>query len=267
MLLCTSMTSRGSKLIFALILAGAGQAFGFSAVFTNEAEHATITVADYPGQRDLLVVAWHDVPGVTPASGAMIYALDRSPSETRYFAIGGGGRFALVERMRWRRSRGTSGGGFDVVVDDPKHPLAVVADSHQTVDVAALLAQYGAFENVAPAGEARAVIDAAIAARAAQTNRACGSQLAPKLQWKTFATAASERLAKQTISILEAIEGACGDKDYAAAVRAVRELRVDYQADGGALRLERTGAALAVRLSDTSFNPRETARIWLTDHL
>jgi hypothetical protein len=75
------------------------------------------------------------------------------------------------------------------------------------------------------------------------------------------------RLAKQAVSILQAIEAVCGDKDYAAAVRGVRELRVDYQADAGALRLERTGATLTVRLSDTSFNPRETAQRWLTDHL
>jgi hypothetical protein len=238
----------------------------FAVVLTNEIEQAKITMADYPGQRDVVVVAWQGMPGVTPPSGAMIYRRDRSTGDTRYFAIGGGGRFSIIDRGRGRLIRGTATAVFDVVSDDPDHPLAFVADTSQSVDVPALLARYDAFENIAASAETRAAIDAAIAAKAAQANRACGSQLAPRLQWKTFA-APSARLAKQAVSILEAIEAICADKDYAAAIRGVRELRVDYQADAGALRLERSGAALAVRLSDTSFNPRETARIWLTDHL
>jgi hypothetical protein len=257
------MRSHGSTLVCALILAGSARvASGFAVVLLNEAEHARITVADYPGQRDVVVVSWQDVPGVTPASGAMVYRADGN-RPTRYFAIGGGGRFALIEhgRGRWSRS------AFDVVSDDPDRPLAMVGDTNQRVDVPALLAQYGAFENIAAADEPRPVIEAAIAAKAAQANQACKSQIAAKLQWQTFASPASVRLAKQAVSILQAIEAVCGDKDYAAAVRGVRELRVDYQADAGALRLERTGATLAVRLSDTSFNPRETAQRWLTDHL
>lgn len=256
-----------SKLIVALTLMGSAHAFGFAVVLTNDIEQTKITVADVPGQRDVLVVAWQNVPGVTPASGAMMYSPERSTSQTRYFAIGGGGRFALIDRGRARLIRGTATPVYEVVGGDRKQPLAVVADGSQTVDVPALLAQYAVFENIAAPGETRAAIEAAVAAKAAQANRACGSQLAPKLAWKAFATPASERLAKQAVSILEAIEAVCADKDYAAAVRAVRELRVDYQADGGALRLERAGAALAVRLSDTSFNPRETARRWLTDEL
>ena len=259
------MRSRGFTLVCALIVAGSARvASGFAVVLTNDAEHARITVADYPGQRDVVVVAWQDVPGVTPASGAMVYRADGS-RPTRYLAIGGGGRFALIEHGRGRWGRGTP--VFDVVSDDPDRPLAMVTDTSQRVDVPALLAQYGAFENIAPADEPRTVIEAAIAAKAAQANQACKSQITAKLQWQTFASPASMRLAKQAVSILQAIEAVCGDKDYAAAVRGVRELRVDYQADAGALRLERTGAALAVRLSDASFNPRETAQRWLTDHL
>jgi len=260
------MIPRISTLLCALAVAGSAHASGFAVVLTNDVEHTRITVADYPGHPDVLLVAWQDVPGVTPASGVMIYSADRSNSETRYFAIGGGGYFALVGGERGRRSR-MAHLAFEVVSDDPKHPLVVIADTKQTVDVAALLAQYAAFENIAAPDEAGAAIDAAVAARAAQANKACGSQIAAKLQWKTFTTPASVRAAKQARSILEAIEEACHDKDYAAAMRGVRELRVDYQADAGALRLERTGSVLAVRLSETSFNPRETARVWLTSHL
>jgi hypothetical protein len=261
------MIPRVPKLAFALVLAGwAHVAFGFAVVLTNDVEHAKIAIADYPGQHDVLVVTWQGVPGVTPASGAMIYRADGS-GDGRYFAIGGGGRFALVERGGGRRSHGSSRRAFEVITDDPRRPLLVTGDASQAVDVPALLAQYDAFENIAALGEAGTVIEAAVAAKAAQTNKACGSKIAAKLQWKTFATPASARLAKQAVSIFEALEAACADKDYAASIRAVRELRVDYQADGGALRLERTGAALAVRFSDTSFNPRETARLWLTEHL
>jgi hypothetical protein len=258
-----------SALAFAVALVPARSARaapGFAVALTNDVEHAKLTVAELPGQPDVLVVAWQDLPGVTPASGAMIYKAERGNSEVRYFAVGGSGHFALVERWRVRRGHGPHV-GFDVISDDPRRPLAVTGDTRKPVDVPALLAQYAAFENVAPPGEARAVTEAAIAAKAALANRSCGGQIAPKVQWKAFATLESARLAKQTVSILEAIEAACADKDYAAAMRTVRELRVDYQADGGALRLERTGAALAVRLSDTSYNPRETARAWLTDHL
>ena len=49
-------------LVCALILAGSARvAFGFAVVLIHEAEHARITVADYPGQRDVVVVAWQDV--------------------------------------------------------------------------------------------------------------------------------------------------------------------------------------------------------------
>jgi len=262
------MLPRVSKLTLALILAGsAPAAFGFAVVLTNDLEHTKITIAEYPGHREAFLVAWRDVPGVTPASGAMVYYADRATDETRYFAIGGGGRFAILDRGRGRLIRGTATPVFQVVSDDPKRPIMVVADTTQTIDVPAVLAQYAAFEHIAAAGETRAAIEAAIAAKAAQTNRACGSQLAARPQWKTFATPTSVPLAKQTVAILEAIEASCADKDYAAAVRGVRELRIDYQADAGALRLEQTGAVLSVRLSDTSFNPRETARLWLKDHL
>ena len=262
------MMARVSFVICALALVRPAHAApGFAVALTSDVEHAKVTVAELPGQPDVLVVAWQDVPGVTPASGAMIYKAERGGSEARYFAVGGGGHFALVEGG-WRARRGHARYvAFDVISDDPKRPVAVMGDARKPVDVPALLAQYAAFENVAPPGEARTVTDAAIATRAAQTNRACKSQLAPKVQWKAFATPEAARLAKQAISILEALEAACADKDYATAVRAVRELRVDYQADGGALHLERTGDALVVRFSDTSYNPRETARAWLTDHL
>jgi hypothetical protein len=261
------MRRRTLLLIIALILTGSANAFGFEVVLTNELERAKITIAEVPDQRDALVVAWQGVPGVTPATGAMVYYRDRSSSELRYFAIGGGGRFSIIDRGSSRRFRGTASMVVEVVSDDPKHPLVFVGDTRQTVDVAALLAQYAAFENIAAPSETRAAIESAIAAKATQTNRACGSRLAPKLAWKTFATPASLRLAKQAVSILESIEAICSDKDYAEAVRGLRELQVDYQADGGALRLEKTSAALVVRFSDTSFNPRETARLWLRDHL
>jgi hypothetical protein len=262
------MIPLASKCAFVLALVGAAHtASAFAVVLSNDIEHTKVTIADYPGQRGAFLVAWQDVPGVTPASGAMVYYADRASDETRYFAIGGHGKFALINSGRGRLIRGTATAVFELIADDPKHPIGLVADTSQTVDVPALLAQYAAFENIAAASETRAAIEAAVTARAAQTNRTCKSQLAPKLDWKTFAAPASLRLAKQTVSILDAIEAACADKDYAAAIRTVSELRVDYQADAGALRLERTGAALAVRLSDTSFNPRETTRQWLTDHL
>ena len=262
------MIARVSKLTCALVLAGTAQAAaGFSVVLTNDVEHAKITMADIPGQRDVVVVAWQDVPGVTPATGAMVYYRDRSSSEVRYFAIGGGGKFSLFDRGRGRLVRATATAVFDAIADDPRHPLALLADTTQTVDVPALLAQYAAFENAAAPSETKAAIDTAVAAKAAHADKLCGGRLAPKIQWKSFATPASIRLAKQAVSILESIEALCVDKDYAAAVRNLRELRVDYQADGGALRLERTGAALSVQFSDTSYNPREAARVWLIDHL
>src|SRR5438128_2449840 len=50
---------------------------GFAVALTNDVEHAKLTVAELPGQTDVLVVAWQDVPGVTPAAGAMIYKAER----------------------------------------------------------------------------------------------------------------------------------------------------------------------------------------------
>jgi hypothetical protein len=234
-------------------------------VLANDIEHARVTVADYPGVADTWIVAWQDVPGVTPSSGAMVYTRDQGDSETRYLAIGGGGKLALLDRGRSRLIRASSLPVMWVISNDPRHPLEVVPDANQRVDVPALVAQYEAFEAVAPAGATRTTIDAAIAAQAAQTTKACGGQLAPRTQWATFGT--NTRLANQTVAILEAVASACGDKDYATAVRKLRTVRTDFKSGGGALRLEITGTELAVHLSDTSFNPRETAQIWLHDHL
>jgi len=234
-------------------------------VLANDMEHARVTVADYPGVPDALIVAWQDVPGVTPASGAMVYQRDQGDSETRYLAIGGGGKFALLDRGRSRLIRASSLPVMWVVANDPKHPLEVVPDANQRVDVPALVAQYEAFEAIAPAAATRTTIDAAIAAQAAQTNKTCGAQLAARTQWTTFGT--NLRLANQAVAILEALDGACSDKDYASAVKKLRTLKVDFKSGGGALRLEITGTELAVHLSDTSFNPRETAEIWLHGHL
>ncbi len=135
-----------------------------------------------------------------------------------------------------------------------------------TVDVPALMAKYGAYENIAAPTEARAAIEAAITSATARVDHACGSHLAVKIDWTSFGAANVSR-AKQAASILEAIDTACADKDYAAAVRALHEVRVDYKASGGALRLESSNAVLAAHFSDTSWNPRETAAVWLKDHL
>lgn len=261
------MISRICKLWVVLALAATPAAAELAVVLTNDVEHTRIAIAEYPGNHDAFVVAWKDVPGATPASGAMVYYRDKGGDEVRYFAVGGGGRFAIVDRGRHRLVRGSAMPIAYVISDDPTHPLAVVADDHQQIDVPALVAQYAAFENIAGPSETKASIESAIAAKAAQTNRACGSHVAPKLDWKSFATPASFPLAKQTVSILEALELVCTDKDFAAAVRGVTELRVGYRADGGALHLDKAGTALAVQLSDASFNPRETTSMWLKDHL
>jgi hypothetical protein len=106
------MILRVSVLACVLAVGSARAAPGFAVVLTNDVEHAKITLADVPGQRDVLVVAWQDVPGVTPASGAMIYAADRGSSEARYFAsaAAGGSRSSSVDEGgaatgRWSGSR------------------------------------------------------------------------------------------------------------------------------------------------------------------
>jgi hypothetical protein len=234
-------------------------------VLTNDLEHARITVAEYPGVPNALIVAWQDVPGVTPKSGAMVYQRDQGEGETHYFAIGGGGKLSLLDRGRSRLIHASALPVMWVIADDPRHPLEVVPDANQRIDTPTLVAQYEAFEAIAPVAATRTTIEAAIAAQIAQTNKSCGAQLAPRTQWAAFGK--NLRLANQAVAVLEAIESACSDKDYASAVRKLHELRVDYKADGGTLRLDIAGAELAVHFSDTSFNPRETAQQWLHEHL
>ncbi len=256
-----------SRVVGFLMLAAAPAAAAFTVVLGNDTTHTRITIAEVPTAHDAFVVAWQDVPGVTPATGAMIFSRDGDDDQTRYFAVGGGGLFAIVDRGGSHMISGTAMPVAYVISDDPQHPLAVVMQPKQHVDVAAVLASYARFENIAAPGETRAAIEAAVAAKANAANQACHSHVAVKLDWKSFATPASVALAKQAVSILEAIEQTCADKDYAAAVQATHELHVDYQASGGALRLEKTGDVVAAHLSDTSWNPRETAAIWLKDKL
>jgi hypothetical protein len=248
-----------NRKLLALTLVASTQAFGFSALLRSDTSKLEIEIADLPGSRDRFVVAWKNLPGPTP-SGAMIYRKDEGQSESHYFAVGGGGLFAIVDHGARRRH------GFAVVADDPAHPEAMFVDSRE-VDVPALMAKYAAFENIAGAAETQPVIEATLTARAAQLDKTCRGHLAPQVRWADFTKPGKLAFAKQAISILDAIEAACTDKDYRAAVARVTALSVGFQADGGALQLSHSGTTLAVVLSDTSFNPRESAALWLKDKL
>jgi hypothetical protein len=258
---------RTAALAAMLLLAAAPAAPALSLVLVDDAEHTTIAIADYPGATGAYVLGWQDVPGVS-GSGALVYRRDRDGDDTRYTAIGGEGPVALVDRGRATLVDGTLVPVYDLVAADPRHPQHVVVARGAKVDVPALVARYDAYEGIA-AGAARAAIDASVGAHAAQASKACGGKLAVAIEWSSFSTHASEAVAGEAIPVLAALAQLCSDSDYAAAARKLRELRVDYRADGGALRLELLagGVTLALHLSETSFNPRETAHAWLKDGL
>lgn len=244
------------KLVIVVVLALTG-------ALTSDTARTRIEIADVPGQQDALYVAWDELPGV-PA-GAMVYRADRGSDETRYFAVGGGGHFAIVDRGQHTLVAGTLVPVFEIVVDDPAHPQRMRLDTARKVDATALAARYAAFEQIAAPGETRAAIEAAITARAAKANKACGTKLAPQLDWAAFQKAGKLALAKQAIALYDAIEATCGDADYRAALRALGKLEVRLGGDGLALAVQ--GGALAATLSETGWNPRETATVWLRKNL
>lgn len=252
-------------LALVVILLGSTRMASAQVVLTSDASPLQITVADHPSgnAKNMVLVAWDHLPGPV-ASGAMVYSKDEASSETRYFAIGGGGLFSITV---WGRRPLTKGVRALVVIDDPAHPVAFRADPDQKVDTARLLARYHAFENVAPPGEAKPVIQAAITVKVTETNKACGGAITPQIRWADFDKPGKTALAKQTISVLEAIASACADKDYRIELAKLRDLRVGFSDRAADLKLEKTGNALSVVFSDTSFNPREVARAWLEKNL
>lgn len=219
---------------------------------------ARVEIAELPG--GVFLVGWDDLVG----SGALAFRRELDADEARYLPIGGAGPFAILDRGRRTLVSGTSVPVYDIAID-ADHPERMRLDAGRKVDLAALTAKYEAFEHVAPAGEGKSAIETAITAELARANKACGGKLAASIDWAAFGKA--QRLAKQTVGILEALATTCADKDYAAAVKTIATLRVGYRSDGGALQLVRTGATLAVTFSDTSFNPRETATTWLDKNL
>jgi len=251
-------------LALGILLGSARAALAFTGAYASDTSRIRIEIAELPGHADLLLVGWSDLPGPVP-SGAMIYKRDRGLTETRYFAVGGGGPAAIVDLGGATLVAGTIVPMLAIVTDDPDHPLDVTLERGRKVDVAALSAKYAAFEHIAPPATGRAAMEAAIGAGAAKANRACGAKIAPDVQWAEFDKAGMLPLANQALAIYEAIESMCADKDYRAALRAVTRLRVELRGDG--LALEVKHGELAVQINDTSWNPRETAAVWLKNNL
>jgi hypothetical protein len=250
-----------------LLLAGTAHAApAFGVILTNDTTKIRIALADLPGSKDLFLVTWDDLPGPS-AAGAMVFYKDQGNTETRYFAVGGGGPFALVVRGRHTLINGTLASVVHLVQSDPDHPTALVASSGKNLDPAAMLARYNAFEHVAAPGEARSAIEAAVTAAAAHANQTCSAKLAAQVPWADFTRAGKLALAKQAMAIFEALESLCGDKDFRAAVQALSAVRVELRPEAAGLELRTGNATLTVTLGDTSFNPRESARQWLETHL
>jgi len=254
-------------LLALLLLAGSAHAApAFGVVLTNDTTKIRAEVTDLPGSNELLLVAWDDLPGPSP-SGAMVFYKDQGTSETRYFAVGGGGPFSIVDHGRHTLIDGTLGAVYNLVQRDPDHPIRLVARSGRKLDPAAMLAKYSAYEHVAAPGEAKPAIEAAVAGAAAHASKLCSARLGPQIQWDQFTKAGKLALAKQAMAIFEALESLCGEKDYRAAVQALAAVRVELRADAPGLELKVGGATLTAVISDTNFNPRETARQWLENHL
>ncbi len=235
------------KIVPILILLASTQAFGFAVVLTTDMSKLKIEMAEL--DKDHVLVAWEKLPGAHPA-GAMVYRKNELHSETDYFAVGGGGLFAIIDHGGRHRS-------FSVVADDPEHPEHMfVAD--REVDIADLKAKYDAYENVGTAAETKPVIEAQLTAKAADTDKACGSHIVPQIHWAGFTKASKINLAKQAIGVLEALEATCADKDYRAVVKAMTSMTVDFT-PGSELQLTHTNAALSVVFGETNYNPRESA--------
>jgi hypothetical protein len=233
--------------------------FILEAVLASDTSRVRLEIAPLPGHADLAVIAWEGVPGLAP--GAMVYREDRGASATSYLAVGGGGVLAVVDRGSRTMVAGTVVPVFDVITGDPDHPQRVVLERGTKVDVAALVARYQGYESVAGTTESQTAIDAAVAARTQSVNKACGTKLATQIRWAGFAKA--KAYAKQAIGILDAIETTCADKDYRAALAKLTTLAIDHGSGAFALH----GATLSAALGEDSWNPRESATVWLKENL
>ena len=168
---------------------------GLLVALVSDTAPARLEIAELPG--GVFLVGWDELQG----SGALAFQREQGADETRYLPIGGG-PFAILDRGRRTLVAGTSVPVFEIVID-ADHPERMRLDVGRKVDVAALTAKYEAFEHVAPPGESKSAIEAAITTELARANKACGGKLAPSIDWAAFGKA--QRLAKQAIGILEAL--------------------------------------------------------------
>src|SRR5262249_48255938 len=159
---CTTQPSMRCVVALIVVLGLTRGAFGFGVVLTTEVAKTRIEIVDLPGGGDLFLVGWDDLPGASP-SGAMVYYRDQAPRETRYFAVGGGGVFSIVDRGQRTLVNGTIVPIYDLVQRDPDHPLRMRVESGSRLNPAALQAKYDAFEHVAAPSEGQSAIDAAVA--------------------------------------------------------------------------------------------------------
>jgi hypothetical protein len=148
---------------------------------------------------------------------------------------------------------------------DWDHPARLIATQDKP-DAAKLVARYQAYEHLATDADNKRTIDAAIQAQLGQTHQACGGSLAVDVAWAELDKAGQLAAARQAVALLEALAGACSDRDYKTAIGKLRVLRVGYRADGP-LELAQKGTTIDARVSGKSFNPREVARRWLKENL
>jgi hypothetical protein len=252
--------------VLVAVLGASRPAFAVDVVLTSQTSKAEIVMTDLPGDRsgDLVLVGWRDVEGA-PA-GTLIFQREIGPGRqhTTYRPIGGG-PFAIIDAGERRLVGGTAMPVFEVDVGG-RRTLELVAAPDPKRDPNALLAAYQAHESVAGPREGKAAIVAAIKATAVRVGKTCGGTFAADVRWAEFDKGGQGALAKQTIAVLEAAEELCGDADYKAAVAHLKSIRVGFRTKGP-VELGQRGTTLSVTLSPTSFNPREVAHAWLSEHL
>ncbi|MFT3696941.1 MAG: hypothetical protein QM831_27615 [Kofleriaceae bacterium] len=254
--------------MIALAIAGASPvalADGIQATLSSDTSNTRVVMIDHPADKtgNTVIVAWDHLPG-DHETGALVFKREKGSDDSyRYFSIGGHAPFQVIDRGRLALTSGSTVPVFEIdTFDKNERPLQLRAVTDKTIDAGSMQAKYEAYEHVVASGGQTGATQA-IKAASDRTAKVCGKSPAIDVAWGGFK---KPELASQAAAIYEALELACADKDYKAAVGKLGKLHVTFR-EQGALELKLSGGTLEATVSPASWNPREVARTWLKDNL
>ncbi|MGE0632832.1 MAG: hypothetical protein AB7O96_10505 [Pseudobdellovibrionaceae bacterium] len=232
-------------------------ASALEAVLIERKGAARIEIAPIAGAefKDQYIVTW-DKLGAEASQGAMIYAKTKDSSESRYFAVGGEGPFAIVD----------SGWSVQVIDGDLKNPRQMRVEKEKP-DRKSLLAAYRKAQGIADVADDKKVIQEAVDQAVVSFNSNCGAKASATLQWEQFEKQQQLALAKEASAVISGIGSACSEAEYKKEIGKISSFSFGYDHSGQKMDFKKSGNKIDAKLVRVERNPRDQSRAWILKEL